>query len=606
MTVRGILVHRWLMAIGLVLLVVGAKLWLVDAAGTSVPYRDQIDAEGESILRPWAEGRLEWSAFLQPHNEHRVVFTKALSWLGVTVNQQWDVYPQLCINALLHAGLLLLMLKWLSGYIEGWRYVALAALAVLMWVLPLDWENTLGGFQSQVYLVLGLSFLQIWGVLRTDRQNSAWWGGHLCGLLALGAMASGVLSSIAVVTVLTAKAIRRREVNSLGLKSIGISAVWIVIALFSRVSVEGHRGLAAGSLGDFLSSLTQAASWPLNGLLPWSLVAAVPAIWLAVSILRKRESTAAETVFLGMGVWLLLTLLATAWLRGHGSPLISRYLTTYYLLVGIQGLALVWNSSRAWQHLLFAIWTGSMIAGLVLAAGTALNHRLPDIAERAQSSESIIRQYLATGDGSVLTEAEPGDLPYPSGEVLVERWKHESIRSLMPAAVRRPILPPPAAHSEQSELPPPPYPVIASSPLGGQTESWVWRSQRQPDSALPVLRFRFSGGLGDPEAALRLRIVTDEEDVTIIPDGPARQRWKTINVIRPTGEWWIEIEDSDTVDRLAITAPVELGWMSWGAEKLIKFHFWWLSAGAIAFVIGALDLLRIRALPRYPSPRGEG
>jgi hypothetical protein len=54
------------------------------------------------------------------------------------------------------------------------------------------------------------------------------------------------------------------------------------------------------------------------------------------------------------------------------------------------------------------------------------------------------------------------------------------------------------------------------------------------------------------------------------------------------GEWWIELEDSDSLERVALTAPVELGRLSWAAEKLIKYHLWWLSAGLGCVVLGSL------------------
>jgi hypothetical protein len=590
--------HPWLIGVGLILLVVGAKLWVVDQAGSSLPYRDQIDAEGESILRPWAEGDLEASAFFAPHNEHRVVFTKLLSWAGVVLNRQWDVQLQLCLNAFLHAGLLLIVLRWVRGYLTGWKYAALAVITAVMWVLPLDWENTLGGFQSQVYLVLAFSFLQIWGMLRAERMDWAWWGGSVCGLLALGAMASGVLSSLAVIAVLGLQAWRHREINPIAIKSLAVATLWIMVAIAGRVSVPGHESLKADSIGRFLEVLAEAATWPGQGLLPWALVATLPAIWVAVRIIRARDFHPPDLVFLGVGGWLALTLVATAWLRGEGSPLISRYLTTYYLWVVLQGLALLWQSKRVWHYGLFTIWAGAVLFGLLSAAGKVTERRLPGIAERATVSERVVRDFLASGDPARLSAVPTTSLPYPSAAVLAERWGHPSIQQLLPAAVRQPIELGPSEPANAPDLPSAIHPIVAASPLGPQTESWVWRSERQPDSDLPILRLQFNGGLGDPETALNLRIVTDEDDFLVIPDGPARQRWKTINIIRPKGEWWLEIEDSDTMDRLAITAPVELGWGSYGAGKMIKFHFWWISSGAILVVLGILDRMRFGPLIR--------
>ena len=49
-------IRRWVIWTGLVLLVIGAKLWLIDTTGSSVPRWDQLDGEGEYVLRPWACG----------------------------------------------------------------------------------------------------------------------------------------------------------------------------------------------------------------------------------------------------------------------------------------------------------------------------------------------------------------------------------------------------------------------------------------------------------------------------------------------------------------------------------------------------------------------
>ena len=193
---------RILYAVGVFLFVVGAKLWVVGEAGSSLPYQDQIDAEGESILRPWLEGRLNWQEFFAPHNEHRIVFTKLIALGVVAVNGQWDAYIQAVLNAFIHAGLLLIILNWLSRNLTGWRFHLVSLVSVSLWIVPFDWENTLQGFQSQIYLVLTFSALQLIWVLGAERMNWRWWAGHLCGLFALGAMAGGSISSAAILGVI--------------------------------------------------------------------------------------------------------------------------------------------------------------------------------------------------------------------------------------------------------------------------------------------------------------------------------------------------------------------------------------------------------------------
>ena len=70
------LIRRVIPWLGLVLLIVGAKLWLIDSVGSSLPVWDQIDGEGENAIRPFLEHRLTLDDLWRPHNEHRIVFTK--------------------------------------------------------------------------------------------------------------------------------------------------------------------------------------------------------------------------------------------------------------------------------------------------------------------------------------------------------------------------------------------------------------------------------------------------------------------------------------------------------------------------------------------------
>ena len=93
-----------------------------------------------------------------------------------------------------------------------------------------------------------------------------------------------------------------------------------------------------------------------------------------------------------------------------------------------------------------------------------------------------------------------------------------------------------------------------------------------------------------------MRVVSDAWGVTVEPDGPAPNRWKTINVIRPPGEWWIELSDRDSIASVALTAPVELGWLSWGTEKAIKYHLWFMSIGLALILGGLLAVVPARVL----------
>src|ERR1035438_9327464 len=138
----------------------GAKLVLVHACGSDVPYMDQWDAVGNALLAPRAQGELRAADFLRPHNEHRPVFTRLIDYALAVSNRQWDPLLEMTVNAAIHACLCAALLLFARRLVTGLRYACAALVITLLFVLPFDWENTLQGFQSQFYLLE-------WGALGT-------------------------------------------------------------------------------------------------------------------------------------------------------------------------------------------------------------------------------------------------------------------------------------------------------------------------------------------------------------------------------------------------------------------------------------------------------
>ncbi|WP_221032952.1 hypothetical protein [Actomonas aquatica] len=594
-------VRRWVIWTGVVLLVIGAKLWLVDYAGSSVPRWDQIDAEGEVILRPWLNGELHAANFWQSHNEHRIVFTK-LEALGlVMLNGQWDAYVQVFVNAVLHALLLPVLLAWIHRRVRGWPFAIVAVVTTALWLLPLAWENTVQGFQSQFYILIWLSFFHLRGVLSAERFNTAWWVGQLCGLLALGAMASGLLSSLAVLIITAAEIARSRTVNRLRIATIGLSLVWVVLGWLTRTPYPGHEPLHVKTLGEAFDGIAQVLTWPLQGALPYSLLAALPLAALAVVWFRQPERDGFQRSLLGLGVWFGLIAAALVYARYHGALLAPRYVDQFAIGLLLQGAALaLLPMPKSLRIACFAGWVASLGFALQADVQHITSHTLPRQRQLIAKQEANTRAFLADPRPELLRDKGKFDLVYPHGEALWLRWQDPAIRDLLPGAVRPPVAIPTVPDAQTAHLPTPPYPVIATSPTGIQREPWIWQSERQPADTLPILRFRFSGQLGDPRAALTMRVVSDAWAVDVRPDGSAPNRWKTINVIRPPGEWWIELSDRDSAASVALTAPVEMGWFSWATEKAIKYHAWWIGIGGALLLAGLLGGQPAR--PRVTPP----
>ncbi len=586
---------RWwdrLFLLGLVLVVLGAKLTLIDRAGSSLPIIDQIDAEGEVVLRPWLEGQLSWRNFWHPHNEHRVVLTKLLALGLVKLNGQWDAYLEQVVGAVMHAVLLpwlLCLLRPLLPDRRAWWW--LAAVMTLLWSLPLNWENTLIGFQNQFYFVLWLAVLQLQGVLGASTFSWRWVGGNLCGLLALGAMSSGSVASAAVAVVMMIDILRARRFAAFPVVTLLVSLLWVGLGSWWRFHFAGHDALMAQSAGQFLNQASHLLAWPypLTVLgLAWWLVTVPLAV---LKFLRQDQLNGTERVFLGLAAWTTLIAIATAYFRANGDVWASRYVDQLNLVLVLQAVALTTMRAPRWRWTLIGVWSAASAFLLIGATRTIWREELAQRGELMRQQEAHVRTFLATDDPTVLRQAPPAELPLQWPEVIIDRWSHRSIQQIMPAAVRRTVPIAPAPSTDVSDLSPSPYPVIVRTPTADQRETWRWQSRPQTDTTLPVLRFRFWGELGADSAPLRFRVVSDAGNVEVTPDQPSRDRWKTINVIRPAGTWWLEVSDSDDQAFFALTAPVELGWWSWASEKLIKHHTWFLTGG-VGFVLLSLALLR--------------
>jgi len=582
--------------VGLVLLIFGAKLWLIDTAGSSLPVWDQIDGEGENALRPWLESRLTSDDMLHPHNEHRIVFTK-LYTLGLTaINQQWDSYVTTVFNALLHALFVPAFLLWIRRRVTGIPFAAIATVVTALWILPLDWENTLNAFQSQFYFLIWLTFLHLRGVLAAEGFGWRWTLGQLCGFLALGTMGSGLMSSLAVIGVVGWDCAQRRKINAFQIATLGLSFLWVTIGWLSRTHVPGHDSLRAESLGDVVSVATTIFAWPMQGWIAVGVLFTLPLILTVFNRLRAARRDGFDRTFIGLALWYFGIAASIAIFRNQGGPLSSRYLDQFFIGLVLQGVALALISHSRWRTALLTIWLAVLAIQLTSDVQETWQNVLQRRPQDNLRQETNVRNYFATQDPVHLLGKSLPEIPHPSGEVLHDRWQHPSIQRVMPAAVRKPVSFAAISAADARDLPPTPLPIIASSPAGVQIEPWTWRSERQPATTLPILRFRINGGLGDPETAITMRIVSDLGTTRVTPDGSARNRWKTINVFRPEGEWWIELNDSDGSERIALTAPVELGWLSWFSEKLLKYHLGLVIIG-LALLLGGILSNTPRARP---------
>jgi hypothetical protein len=588
---------RWLLLAGFCLLIFGAKLWFIDVAGSDLPTWDQWDAESEVVLRPWLEGWLRAREIFHPHNEHRLVTTK-LYTLGLFVaNGQWDCFLETTANAAVHTLCALLLLLFARRWLAGIRLALFAALLVLLFTLPFSWENTLCGFQVQFYFLLLFSLGHVWLTLESDRFGVRWVAGQLSGALAVLTMASGFLSAAAVLAVLAHRLLRERRWSAQQAATAVLAVIFCVAGWLMKNEVAGHAVLRAHSPGQFVESLLQLLAWPGSALFPWSLVLFAPAAVFLARRVRSRITSADDALLLGLQAWLLLQCLALAYARGGGGTVLSpRYLDLLAVNVALGWIFLAQEfSGRLWRGLA-AVWLAAVVAGLIQQGCMMWRDNVePDIS-RQQRQEGHVRDFLRTRDPAHLLNKPWGDVPYPDGGTLVLRLASPAIQAIMPPSVRRSI---PVSNGAPVSLPasaPAAIRPVALSTwsLPANALPYHWRSAPQSAGTLPVLRFRIAGDLGRPDYHGQLVVRSSAGEVEVVPDSAPGNYWKNVSVFRPAGEWWLEATAADPGTWFAFTEPVDVGRLTWIAEKLLKYHFAVITAGLALLAGGLLPQLHRR------------
>ncbi|SEW16885.1 hypothetical protein SAMN04515660_2746 [Luteibacter sp. 329MFSha] len=165
-------------------------------AYSPVPYWDMWDGYVGFYLRTASQG---WRAWIEPHNEHRLVLSRLffyadIAWLGGR-----GLLP-LCVNVLITAGIATLLCRAATTTGISLAVASMRAIYAVIVGVTFFWsqrENFTWAFQTQFFLAQLLPLLafclaaQATGSPRRVLLAGCATG---CGMLALGAMANGILA----------------------------------------------------------------------------------------------------------------------------------------------------------------------------------------------------------------------------------------------------------------------------------------------------------------------------------------------------------------------------------------------------------------------------
>ena len=583
---------------GFALVILGCKFALIHFASSDLPIDDQWDAEGAVTLQPWLEHRWGIRELIHPHNEHRLITTKLYVLALFALNSQWDAIVEMVCNAVVHTSCAVFLLLISRRWLQGGSWAAFGGLVVLLFSLPYNWENTLGGFQIQFYLLLLFSGAHIVLTLESDRISRGWILGQFAGILAVATQASGFFSAMAVSAVLTLRLFRQRRLTAQQWTTVCFCVVLVAAGWAGKYSVPGHEALKAHTVGEFLSAILRQLCWPGVHFFPWSLVLAIPGVVFFLQSLRRASLSSGEYVRLALGSWVFLQIIAIAYSRANADPVAPRYLDLLALGVALNFVFLLASARGRGRFAWVALWSGVVVFCLGEQSLTAWRDAIVPGAATARKREENVRAYLASGDSSGLSQHPSNELPYPNPGILLSRLKNPSLAGILPASVRRSLPLAPESGSTFEQIPPtlplPSGPIAVSSWTSQSNRpAFEWRSAPSTAPTLPILRFRVVGQAAEDSAALQVLIKSDSGSIALPLGSLAPNHWKTLHIERPIGSWWLQVIDRDPVGWCAVTEPVEVGRLSWLAGKIIKASVWLVLLG-----LGLLAVVGLWSAPR--------
>jgi hypothetical protein len=436
----------WLAALFLVVL--GAKLWVVQLYGSPLPLWDQW-YEAELFFRPWLEGHLTWKDFFASDNGHRIFCTRLLDMCVIWLNGRWEPLLQMTINAFVHTtyvcGLAFCLWDFL-GRKNGWFICFLLA---PFFALPYAGENAIWAITLEYFLdIFSLVTLVALGFAR---PGSRWWW---LGLAAAGAglftMASGLLAPVTVGGLMILRAIKLRRIERGNLITLGLCLAVVGLSLAQGVSAEGDRPLRAHTLAEFTSALVRNLTWPFFDAPGMAGFIFLPLILLLALYFGQnfQESRAAE-LLLGLGLWSVLQSAALAYGRGNYGDIfpVSRYLDILNVFV-IASLFASVLLAQFWLRGAFSkkfallpplVFSAVIIFGLCRISQIVVDDLLISTRMMNLVAEERVETFMASGNERDLLE--PPTIR-PSPEVALKTLRNPKFQAILPAV----CLPPADAH----------------------------------------------------------------------------------------------------------------------------------------------------------------
>lgn len=563
----------------------GVKLWLIHGYGNATPFWDQWDAEAAGLYEPFLQGRLTWHDLFAAHNEHRILTTRLLGLLLLSLNEGWSPLLEMVVNAALHVAALAVAVGLVAKSIGDVNRststptvtAAMLAFTAVLFAVPFGWENTLAGFQAQFYFVLLFGVWSIWLLLRNPAFSAGWWAGAILGVAAYFSLVAGLFAILAVIGTFALRCMvistTRREVAG----AVSLLAIFIAGALLTP-DIAQHTSPKATSVAQLTGAMAKALAWPsrpsrLSGQWLAALVRNMPwLVFVVVVLWRRTPRTGAQWFLVAMGIWIAVQVAGVSYGRA-AEILSSRYLDLHSMALLINFAALVsvlGMASDRWRGLLGCVCAVWLVLVLVAAYGL-LRFDIPANLHGKKASsltqEANLRSYLSSGDRSAMQELPPSHLPYPVAERLAGILASAAVRDILPGNLQAPLAAASITGEKGAFRRDAAFPgsidcecrFISSYSSDGGVGRGDMRLQYQPQFVMAGPRTMEIKVAGYPTAAGRIEIEQNGivREVRIAHD--PGEHWMRIHLSVASGPFDIHLVDESPSAWFAVSDPVPAG-----------------------------------------------
>lgn len=439
MMMRRLLTAGFLLPLGAVLLVLGAKLALIDALGSDVPVGEQWTVEGSTLFQvKLHRGHVPAEHFFFPSGEHRPATARLWAYALYRLDGgQWDCRVQAVANLVFQAGTVLLLWLAAAAFARGPGLIVARVFTVLICALPANHENFAWGFQSQFLLCILCGLLHIYGTTRATQPDWRWGLAQVAGFVGLLSLASGLLSAVALVGLALLELVHGRR------------GAWVWLTLLANGALAGFgywfavkvgdSPNHAHSVGDFLKAFGVLLSWPAPG--GWGILSHLPFVIALVVALRRPSGPGPGALFLGLAAWFWLLLAALAFGRGGGEMSIAvRYFDMLVIGCWLNVAAVLWLGQSGWPRAAMAVLALSLLPMLGWLGywnrPAGIRSTVETVGLVARLRDDVVRDFLKTDDPAVFKRYDWLDSRFPHLPYTIEILRDPLMRPALPPSLQ--------------------------------------------------------------------------------------------------------------------------------------------------------------------------